>query len=159
MRSSRPKGQRSGVSPLVGEVILVAICVVMSGVILAAAGAIAPDNTPAPQMAFSKAENVDGHAKLVFSGTVPGTEFIQFKLVVYSPDSLTPMEATFNGVTSYTLNDTLTLHLIDLGNDGEVSIGDYLVIDSSGAMEGGEWDFYMIYLSDGSVTASASVLI
>jgi FlaG/FlaF family flagellin (archaellin) len=159
VRVKRPCGSNDGISPLVSEVILVAICVVMSGVILVAAGGISPDSGPAPHMAFSKAECNDGQVKLVLSQTVPGTEFIQFKLVVYPPESLTPMEATFTDASSYQLNGTMTMNLVDLGQDGEISNGDYLTIQSSGSMEPGEWDFYMIYLSDGSVTASISAMV
>jgi FlaG/FlaF family flagellin (archaellin) len=159
MRSASPSDSKSGVSPLVAEVILVAICVLMSGVILIAAGSIAPDSTPAPQMAFSKIEKEPDQIKLEFAGTIPGTEFIQFKLVVFSPGSMDSMEAIFTGATSYHLNETITLYLIDLGGDGDISSGDCLYMQSSCPLECGGWNIHMVYLSDGSVTTSASVVI
>ena len=159
VRSIRFSGARDGVSPLVGEVILVAICVVLSGAILFTAVAMFPDSSPAPQMAFSKAEKDGSDVKLILTGTIPETRFIQFKLVVFPPESMSSLEATFTEATTYQLNGTMTMNLVDLGNDGYVNNGDYLTIESSAAMESGYWDFYMIYLGDGSATASASVLM
>jgi len=159
VRSIHFSGARDGVTPLVGEVILVAICVVLSGAILFTAAAMFPDSSPAPQMAFNKAEKDGSDVKLVLTGAIPETRFIQFKLVVIPPESTSSLEATFTEATTYQLNGTMTMNLVDLGGDGYVSNGDYLTIESSVTMESGHWGFYMIYLADSSATASASVVM
>ncbi len=110
-------------------------------------------------MAFSKAEKDGSDVKLVLTGAIPETRFTQFKLAVLPPESTSSLEATFTEATMYQLNGTMTMNLVDLGDDGYVSNGDYLTIESSATMESGHWDFYIIYLADGSATASASVVI
>ena len=159
MKTARPKIGRDAIAPLVGEVILIAICVVISAVILMTAGAIAPDSSPEPQMAFTQAKMDGSGIKLTLSDSIPDTEFFQFKFLAFPPGSLDDLAVTFDGSSVYQLNETLTLHLFDLAGDGHVSNGDYMTITSSSGFDTGTWTFHMVFLSSGAATASISLTV
>jgi hypothetical protein len=110
-------------------------------------------------MAFTQAKKDSSGIRLTLSDSIPDTEFIQFKLVAFRPDSLDEFFATFDGSSSYQLNETLTLYLVDLAGDGYVGNGDYLTIASSSEFDCGIWTFYMIFLSNGAATASISLTV
>lgn len=151
--------KRAAVAPIVAEVILVAICVILSVVVLFALGAIAPSSSVTPRVAIIDADNDANEMKLTLSECSPISKFISFKLVVTPPDSSGNIEAKFDGSSTFFLNETLTLSVLDLGGDGYISRGDNLILTSSAACESGTWNFFLIFLESGGVAASTSLLV
>jgi hypothetical protein len=156
---SRLSVKRAAVAPIVAEVILVAICVILSVVVLLASGAIAPSSSATPRVAIIDTDNDANEMRFTLSECSPISKFISFKLVLTPPGSAGNLEATFDGSYTFFLNETLTLSILDLGGDGYVSRGDYLVLTSSTAYESGTWNFFLIFLESGGVVTSTSLVV
>ncbi|NYT12555.1 MAG: hypothetical protein GKC03_08430 [Methanomassiliicoccales archaeon] len=80
-------------------------------------------------------------------------------MAAYPPGSLDALVATFDGPSSYQLNETLTLHLLDIAGDGHVSNGGYLTIAGSSEFDKGIWTFHMILLSNGAAAVSICLIV
>lgn len=147
-----------GVSPVVAEVILIVMVVVLSAAILFGAMNVIPKDQQTPVITFTAIERDGNSINLYLSDSTPDSKFIDFKMIVISPEG-TEMEAVFNGSLEYNLNETLTLFIIDLGGEGFLSNGDYFTLVSDGNITAGEWNFYLIFIPTGDVTASGSKIV
>lgn len=152
-----------GVSPVVAEILLIAIVIVLSAVVFFMAFDFAPNGQQSITMSFTGSEMVDGELHLYMSDVSPDVQFDECSIVISSPDPSAPVyEVSLTNQQSYDVlpNETLSISIVDLGGDGRISAGDYFSLQNeSGSLYQGDWGFNLIYDDTGDAIASMEVTV
>ncbi len=154
------KRRKSAVEPVVATLLMVAITVVLAAalyVIVLTYGDIIPRE---PIGTFTgAARNNETSEKLTFSAFSPSPMFDACKLRVDPPGDASDAGAPelwnlTDTDASYAYNTTIVLSIRDLGDDGTISQGDYVIISwTSENPPPGEWTVHLLYGSSSNQIA------
>lgn len=150
---------RSGVSPVIATILLVAITVVLSSVVYVMVTQLGSNSPPPPSGAFGIAEKVSNESmKVSFGSFSKDTDFTDCKVTIEHLGT-TPAAVAMTSSGNMTVGP-YNVMITDLGGDGRISPGDHLTIsNTNGGAMNGMYIVYLIWAQDGSVMASASLNI
>jgi len=151
---------RSGVSPVIATILMVAITVVLAAVLYVMVMGFGGTSSSAPTGTFTSAAKSSTANTMVFTFNTMSkdTQFTDCKVSIVKDSgasSLTPALAT--GSTGVTTTDT-TYKVVstDLGGDGKISNGDYLTISATTLTSGSTYTVTLLY-NDGSQICQKSL--
>jgi flagellin-like protein len=153
---------RSGVSPVIATILMVAITVVLAAVLYVMVMGFGGTSSSAPTGTFTTATKASDAKSITFTfGTMSKeTKFTDCKVTV-SVNGGTPTTAASLPATGSVATGTFTVAVTDLGGDGKVSSGDYLTLTlTAGTVltSGSEYKISLLY-SDGSQICEKALTI
>jgi flagellin-like protein len=147
---------RSGVSPVIATILMVAITVVLAAVLYVMVMGFGGTNASAPSGAFASAEKSSTNvAKYTFSSMSKDTKFVDCKFTMGVNGTMAAEAKTITGTgTSQTLTFSVssvsyTVTFTDLGGDGKISTGDYVTISTT-TLHTGDYTATLLWAQDGS---------
>jgi len=148
---------RSGVSPVIATILLVAITVVLSSVVYVMVTELGSNSPPPPSGGFGIAEKVSNDTMRVSFGSFSKDTDLTDCKVTIEHDGATPAAVAMAPSGNITVGP-YNMMVTDLGGDGRISPGDHLTIsNTNGGAMNGKYIVYLIWTQDGSVMASASL--
>ncbi|MDW5563496.1 MAG: type IV pilin N-terminal domain-containing protein [Methanomassiliicoccus sp.] len=150
---------RSGVSPVIATILLVAITVVLSSALYLYAMSLGGTGSSAPSGAYASAQTLDAKSIKFNLGTMSrDVEFTECRFVVGLNDVVASAQAVIgtgpgNALTFTPVEGgaTFTVTFVDLKEDGKISMGDYAeIVTSENALTPGVYTAYLLWAQDGS---------
>lgn len=138
---------RNAGDPVIAHLLMVVMTILLSAVLYVVVMSFGGFVAHQPIGTFIGAtKETQGFERLTFSSFSPEVKFEQCMVLIDppgdAPDAGAPelWTITENLTTPYIYNDTITLTIMDLGGEGKVSQGDYIIIDwNPEVMPAGEW--------------------
>jgi len=133
--------------PIVTTLLMVVMTILLSAVLYVVVMSFGGIVAHQPIGTFIGAtKETQGFERLTFSSFSPEVKFERCKVLIDppgdAPDAGAPelWNLTGNLTTPYIYNGTITLTIMDLGQEGKISQGDYIIIDwNHEVMPAGEW--------------------
>jgi len=128
---------RSGVSPVIATILMVAITVVLAAVLYVMVMGFGGPSSNAPTGAFTKTEKTSATTiTYTFGAMSKDTKFTDCKFTYAVAGGALQAAAPIQGTgASHTMttgtSPVYTVTFVDLGNDGKISTGDYVTISTS----------------------------
>jgi flagellin-like protein len=159
----RVRKSREAVSPVIATILMVAITVVLAAVLYVMVMGFGTTGNQTPVGSMTTVTKLSPTTyQITFGAFSPDTKFEQCGARIEPVSgSLVPI-TTFNDVGMTPSDSPVGIDVIDLGNDGGISIGDYLVITTDSAWAGtdaGDWTISVYFLASGGVIASRTFTV
>ncbi len=136
---------RSGVSPVIATILMVAITVVLAAVLYVMVMGFGGNSGSTPSASLTKNAST-GH---IVIGISSATSNASMKFSVGSTVSTTLDQASSGHITA----NGVTVTFIDVGGDGKVTAGDYFTVSGTAT---GSPSLSLLYVSSGTTTSIAT---
>jgi flagellin-like protein len=151
--------KKSGVSPVIATILMVAITVVLAAVLYVMVMNMSGNQgTSTPQGSFASSTTQGNYVNITFGSFSTNTGISAVKMVVQ--DINAGSSGTYNassnadGSLLYLNSGTTTITSItykDVANNGHINVGDYVSILNPSAGTGHNWKITMIFIASGDV--------
>jgi len=147
---------RSGVSPVIATILMVAITVVLAAVLYVMVMGFGGSNAQTPTASLSKSTTGTAHQEKITIASVSEAQpysNIKVSLVIDGASHVGNLtDGTADITWSPSIPGNTTVKYVDVGGDSKVSTGDYILVTSAGS--GIDCTLSLLYGSDATSIAS-----
>lgn len=151
---------RSGVSPVIATILMVAITVVLAAVLYVMVMGFGGTDASAPTGSFTAAQKVDSKTMKFDLGSMSKeTRFSDCKLTIKNPAGVQSPSVAVDTVSTGFDVGGFNVKVTDLAGDGKISNGDYLTIGSNNDLSPGAYTVTLVWAQDGSQICTKTLTI
>lgn len=150
---------RSGVSPVIATILMVAITVVLAAVLYVMVMGFGGPSNSVPTGSFSTKDKVTNGEKLTFAAFSPETAPSQLQVVVAVGSNSVTYNLADDGTFTIKTGSALTgiaVSYTDLAGNKIINSGDYLTVTTSTGFTAGQYTVTILYASTGDKITDAS---
>jgi flagellin-like protein len=150
---------RSGVSPVIATILMVAITVVLAAVLYVMVMGFGGQGSSAPTGSFSEKTKVTNGEKLTFAAFSPETAPSEIQVVLAGPSGTSVTYSLTDAGVASTTGTELTgvgISYTDLASNKIINSGDYLTVTTSTGYSTGQYTVTILDASSGDKITDAS---
>jgi flagellin-like protein len=144
---------RSGVSPVIATILMVAITVVLFSVVFLMATRLGEDQGKPTADLSAVSRSSDPEDKVTIASISESTLYSNLKIAIVVGNDFETQTVAESYSSSIWPTGVNSVTFIDKADDGKVDTGDYFLID---AAEGTEVTFHLMFSGDGSTIAKVT---